>query len=120
MTNVKPKPTFKPFDEEQITAAIAAAPDQAEPDPENPPTEPADWEGAVVSHSLPQLRERLAARRHDPDSQVPKVPITIRLDADLLAALKSTGKGWQTRVNDAVREWAESHKLVGDDRSPRR
>ena len=34
-----------------------------------------------------------------------KQPTTIRFDADVLAALKATGPGWQTRVNDAMREW---------------
>lgn len=32
-----------------------------------------------------------------------KVPTTIRFDADVLAALKATGPGWQTRVNAAMR-----------------
>lgn len=34
-----------------------------------------------------------------------KVPITIRLDMDVLSALKLTGPGWQTRVNRVVRNW---------------
>ena len=34
-----------------------------------------------------------------------KVPTTIRVDADVLAALKASGKGWQTRVNDMLRDW---------------
>lgn len=34
----------------------------------------------------------------------PKVLITIRLDADLVKALKATGRGWQTRVNDVLRK----------------
>lgn len=38
-----------------------------------------------------------------------KVPTTIRFDADVLAALKASGKGWQTRVNDAMREWLKTH-----------
>ncbi|WP_454458223.1 BrnA antitoxin family protein [Thauera phenylacetica] len=29
--------------------------------------------------------------------------------ADVLAALKATGPGWQTRVNAAMREWVRSH-----------
>ena len=29
---------------------------------------------------------------------------TIRFDPDVLAALKSTGPGWQTRANDILRE----------------
>ena len=38
-----------------------------------------------------------------------KVPTTIRFDADVLAALKATGPGWQTLVNTAMREWVRSH-----------
>lgn len=38
-----------------------------------------------------------------------KVPTTIRFDPDVLDAIKATGKGWQTRVNDAMREWVRSH-----------
>ena len=38
-----------------------------------------------------------------------KVPTTIRFDADVLAALKASGRGWQTRVNEAMREWVKSH-----------
>ena len=33
-----------------------------------------------------------------------KQPISIRLDPDLLKAMRDTGKGWQTRANDALRE----------------
>lgn len=41
-----------------------------------------------------------------------KVSTTIRLDADILAAFKASGKGWQTRVNDAIREWLKTHSAV--------
>ena len=34
-----------------------------------------------------------------------KEQVSIRFDSDVLAALRSTGKGWQTRVNDVMREW---------------
>ena len=34
-----------------------------------------------------------------------KEPVYLRLDADILAALRQTGKGWQTRVNAILREW---------------
>ena len=37
-----------------------------------------------------------------------KVPTTIRFDADVLATLKASGKGWQTRVNDMVRKWLKT------------
>ena len=32
-----------------------------------------------------------------------KVSTTIRFDADVLAALKATGPGWQSRANDLLR-----------------
>jgi uncharacterized protein (DUF4415 family) len=41
-----------------------------------------------------------------------KVSTTIRFDADVLSALKSTGKGWQTRVNDEMRAHVRRRKLV--------
>jgi len=44
-----------------------------------------------------------------PNRQPTKVQIAIRFDADVLAALRSTGKGWQTRVNDTMREWLKQH-----------
>ena len=33
-----------------------------------------------------------------------KVPVTIRLDADLVERLRATGRGWQTRLNDTLRD----------------
>jgi len=33
----------------------------------------------------------------------PKEPVQIRLDADVLAALRGHGPGWQTRVNGILR-----------------
>jgi uncharacterized protein (DUF4415 family) len=35
----------------------------------------------------------------------------IRLDAHLLETFKSTGKGWQTRVNAALRLFIGEHSL---------
>ena len=34
---------------------------------------------------------------------VTKQPVTLRLDPDVLQALKATGPGWQTRVNEILR-----------------
>ncbi len=48
-------------------------------------------------------------RRGRPKLERPKTQVTLRLDADLLDALRATGSGWQTRVNAALREWLERH-----------
>ncbi len=77
-----------PTDEEDaaIAAGIAADPDTFEP-----------------------TNAQFAAMRRigRPPKAEPKVSTTIRFDADVLAALRATGKGWQTRVNDAMREWVK-------------
>ena len=44
-----------------------------------------------------------------PKADTTKVFTSIRLDADLLATFKSGGKGWQTRINAALREWVANH-----------
>ncbi|WP_326542730.1 BrnA antitoxin family protein [Pseudorhodoferax sp.] len=50
-----------------------------------------------------ELQGTLGMRRRGPQKAPTKVVTTIRLDPDILAALKSSGPGWQTRVNDALR-----------------
>lgn len=37
-------------------------------------------------------------------SKAGKSAISIRLDTDIIEALKTTGSGWQTRINDALRQ----------------
>ena len=39
-----------------------------------------------------------------------KSSTTLRFDNDILAAFKATGRGWQTRINDALRDWLKEHK----------
>lgn len=41
-----------------------------------------------------------------------KKQVTLRLDSDVLESFKVSGDGWQTRMNDALREWLKSHKTA--------
>ena len=51
----------------------------------------------------PELVERV--RRSRGKQKAPtKEQVTIRLDADITAHFRSGGRGWQTRLNDALRE----------------
>lgn len=43
-------------------------------------------------------------KRGRPKKADPKVSTTIRLDPDVIAAFKADGAGWQTRINEALRE----------------
>ena len=49
--------------------------------------------------------------RGRPKAQKIKVFTAIRLDADLLDAFKATGKGWQTRMNAALRQFITEHPV---------
>jgi uncharacterized protein (DUF4415 family) len=48
-------------------------------------------------------------RRGRPPAERPKQALTVRYDADVVEAFKATGKGWQTRMNDALRDWLKTH-----------
>jgi len=48
--------------------------------------------------------------RGRPKASMTKEPVKLRLDADVLAALRASGEGWQTRINDTLRA---SLKLAG-------
>ena len=41
--------------------------------------------------------------RGRPKSASTKEPVKLRLDADVLAALRASGDGWQTRINETLR-----------------
>jgi uncharacterized protein (DUF4415 family) len=44
-------------------------------------------------------------RRGRPKLASPKAQVTLRLDADVLAGLRATGPGWQSRANAALKDW---------------
>ncbi|MDR1311856.1 MAG: BrnA antitoxin family protein [Burkholderiaceae bacterium] len=98
-----------PEEDKAINAGIAA-------DPDNPEWTDEDFARAKpASESLPPgLYASLLAKRPRgrPKSDETKVFTTIRFDADLLNAFKSTGKGWQTRVNAALRQYFNEHPTM--------
>lgn len=59
-------------------------------------------EARPMTEVLPKAAQR-AFKTGRPKAENPKKQVTLRLDADLLDALKRTGPGWQTRANDALR-----------------
>ena len=58
-----------------------------------------------------QIMARRAGRPSGSVKPNPKASTTIRFDADVLAALRASGAGWQTRVSDAVRELVKAGRL---------
>lgn len=57
-----------------------------------------DWDNALVSQNYDDLKSQRIA------TSPKKQPVTIRIDSDILSAFKATGKGWQTRINEALRQ----------------
>jgi uncharacterized protein (DUF4415 family) len=88
--------TISPTPEED--AAITAA---AMADPDAIPFTDDEWEAV----------KPLARIGRPPSAHPLKVPTTIRFDADVLAALKASGKGWQTKVNALLRDAVEHGRL---------
>ena len=82
------------------------------------PSTTATWTDSEVAPELPAAFFKQADRyegttlkpRGRPKAAVTKEPVKLRLDADVLAALRASGEGWQTRINDTLRA---SLKLAG-------
>lgn len=66
----------------------------------------------AVVHTPEQIMARQRARGRPLGSvqSTTKQAVKLRLDADVLEAIKATGSGWQTRINDMLRA---SLKLAG-------
>ncbi|WP_427306849.1 BrnA antitoxin family protein [Cupriavidus sp. H39] len=58
--------------------------------------------------------EALAKRRGRPAKPASerKVNQTLRIDPDVLAAYKATGSGWQTLMNEALRDYATVRRML--------
>lgn len=62
-----------------------------------------------------ELTEEFIARmkplkmRGRPPSKTPKVQLSMRYDADIIEAFRASGEGWQTRMNNALRDWLKTH-----------
>ena len=48
-------------------------------------------------------------RRGRPLGSGTKTQVTLRLDADIVDKFRASGDGWQTRINDALKSWVQTH-----------
>ena len=90
-------------EEAAINAGIATDPDAAPVEVEgfkgHRPLVEVHPELAAASKSG-QLRRRVRGRQKTPT----KTRVSIRLDADIVDHLRASGPGWQTRLNDLLRD----------------
>ncbi len=59
-----------------------------------------------------EMKEGLAAykKRGRPFSASTKKQIAIRLDPEVIEAFQKEGPGWQTRMNNALKEWLQQRE----------
>ncbi len=48
-------------------------------------------------------------RRGRPLGSGTKVQVTLRIDEDVVEKFKASGSGWQTRINEVLKSWVQSH-----------
>lgn len=60
----------------------------------------------------PEKFARATVRRGRPPSANPKVSTTIRLSPDVIEHFKAGGRGWQTRIDAALREWIAKQDIA--------
>ena len=76
-------------------AAITAA---AMSDPDAVPFSDTEWE-----------QVKPLVRRGRPLGSGSKTQVTLRLDVDVVEKFRASGEGWQTRINDALKSWVQTH-----------
>jgi uncharacterized protein (DUF4415 family) len=95
---------LKTFSPSQVAAAKAAAAAPGAPDN-------IDWSrgvvtpGGGVAATIGTLRKVRGKNKNPTKEQV-----AIRFDPEVLAAFRAEGRGWQTRMNTALKEWLSEHR----------
>lgn len=93
--------TKKPLSEARIQAMIASDPDAPEV------TDAQIAQAKPFGEAFPALSERMRKNVGGcPKAENPKVAVSLRLDPEVVARFKAKGPGWQTRINEALRQAA--------------
>jgi uncharacterized protein (DUF4415 family) len=58
----------------------------------------------------PDLAASLKRQRGRPKLPDPKVQVTLRLDADVVKKFRAGGAGWQSRINDVLKDATKRRK----------
>jgi uncharacterized protein (DUF4415 family) len=82
-------------------AQDAPVPFDAESEPYNP-----NDEAAVAAYWAKATVKRGRGR---PAAAMKRPTLNMRVDAEVLEAFKATGPGWQTRINEVLKDWVKSH-----------
>jgi uncharacterized protein (DUF4415 family) len=96
--NAKPKLTRNtPEEEATIQHGIEADPDTYA------------LTDAEMAEMIPH-QEFMKRQRGRPKLDNPKERVTLYVDAEVVREFRASGDGWQTRMNNVLREWVAEHK----------
>ena len=90
----------------EIAAAKTAAPARASGKARIDWSQGTVTPGGGVADTVANLR-----RTRGPNKKPAKEQVAIRLDQEVVGALRASGPGWQTRVNAALKEWLASQPV---------
>ena len=86
---------------------------------ENPEWTDEDFARSRPASEMPaEMLAQFKNSRGRPPLETPKEAVKLRLDADVVGALRASGKGWQTRVNALLRTKIKGDKIVINYRKP--
>ena len=93
--------TKKPLSEAKVQAMIASDPDAPEA------TDVQLAQATPFTEAFPALAEKMRKNAGGrPKADNPKVAVSLRLDPEVVSRFKADGPGWQTRMNEALRQAA--------------
>lgn len=84
-------------EEAEIQRQIASDPDAPEA------TDEQLAQAKSFAEAFPDLAESIKRSRGRPPVEKPLQQISIRLDPDVIAKFKATGRGWQGRINEVLK-----------------
>lgn len=76
---------------------------------DNPEWTDEDFAKAVpFTEAFPDLARTM--KRRGPQKAPTKQSTTIRLSPEVIAYFRSTGLGWQARIDDVLKDWVAAHQ----------
>lgn len=82
-------------------------------DPDDAPEITDEWVEGAFKHDDGRIVKRGRGR---PPLANKKIPVKVRYDQDVIEAFRESGKGWQTRMNEALRQFLAEHDVNELDR----